>query len=84
MLRKLKYLFLVVFLSTVSFGFQNIQENDPEKDKLLISLIRYALSKGHYEPVAMNDAFSEKVYNDFFSNLDQSKRLFLQEDMNEF
>jgi len=84
MLRKLKYLFLVVLLSTVSFGFQKIQENDPEKDKLLISLIRYALSKGHYEPVALNDAFSEKVYNDFLANLDQSKRLFLQEDINEF
>lgn len=84
MLRKLKYLFLVVVLSTVSFGFQKIQEDDPEKDKLLISLIRYALSKGHYEPVAMNDAFSEKVYDDFLTNLDQSKRLFLQEDINEF
>lgn len=84
MLRKLKYLFLVVVLSTVSLGFQKIQENDPEKDKLLISLIRYALSKGHYEPVAMNDAFSEKVYDDFLTNLDQSKRLFLQEDINEF
>lgn len=84
MLRKLKYLFLIVVLSSVSFGFQKIQENDPEKDKLLISLIRYALSKGHYEPVAMNDAFSEKVYNDFLANLDQSKRLFLQEDINEF
>ncbi len=84
MLRKLKYLFLIVVLSSVSFGFQKIQENDPEKDKLLISLIRYALSKGHYEPVAMNDAFSEKVYNDYLANLDQSKRLFLQEDINEF
>ncbi|MDZ7612565.1 MAG: carboxy terminal-processing peptidase [Flavobacteriaceae bacterium] len=84
MLRNLKYLFLVLVFSAVSLGFQKIQENDPEKDKLLISLIRYALSKGHYEPVAMNDAFSEKVYDDFLANLDQSKRMFLQEDIDEF
>lgn len=84
MISKLKYIFLLIVLGGVFYGFQVKNDQDPEKDKVLMSLIRYALSKGHYEPIQMNDEFSEKVYDEFLDNLDQSKRFFLQSDVDEF
>ncbi|MFD1315054.1 carboxy terminal-processing peptidase [Namhaeicola litoreus] len=84
MLSKLKYIFLLVILGGLMLGFQVKNDEDPEKEKILLSLIRYALTKGHYEPIQMNDEFSEKVYDEFLNNLDPSKRLFLQQDIDEF
>ena len=84
MLSKLKYIFLLVILGGLMLGFQVRNDEDPEKEKILLSLIRYALTKGHYEPIQINDEFSEKVFDEFLNNLDPSKRLFLQSDIDEF
>lgn len=84
MLSKLKYIFLLVILGGLMLGFQVKNDEDPEKDKILLSLIRYALTKGHYEPIQINDEFSEKVFDEFLNNLDPSKRLFFQSDIDEF
>ena len=84
MLSKLKYIFLLVILGGLMLGFQVKNDEDPEKEKILLSLIRYALTKGHYEPIQINDEFSEKVFDEFLNNLDPSKRLFLQSDIDEF
>ena len=66
------------------FGFQIANKPDPEKDKILVGLVRYALKQGHYEPHYIDDTFSEKVFTDFIDALDPYKRFFLQEDLDEF
>ena len=66
------------------FGFQIANKPDPEKDKILIGLVRYALKQGHYEPHYIDDSFSEKVFTDFIDALDPYKRFFLQDDIDEF
>jgi carboxyl-terminal processing protease len=59
-------------------------QSDPEKDKILIALIRGALTQGHYEPQDLNDEFSELVFEDFITGLDPTKRFFTKEDIDEF
>ncbi len=84
MKRRYKIILPLIILVTVLFGFQKVNEPDPEKDKILIGLIRYALTKGHYEPHQINDDFSEHVFEEFIAALDPYKRFFLQSDIDEF
>ena len=75
--------FVALFLLLSSFTTNNV-EKDPEKDKVLISVINYMLTNGHYLPKDLNDDFSEQVYKSFIEGLDPSKRYFTQEDLQEF
>jgi len=84
MKNNLKILLLTVFLAAASCSFTTKKFEDPDKDKLLIDLITYVLQRGHYNPADLNDAFSEKVYNDFIKGLDPIKRYFLASDIEEF
>ena len=56
----------------------------PQKDKLLLELLTMVLERGHYSPVAIDDAFSKKVYAKYLDNIDPTKRFFLQSDIEEF
>ena len=64
-------------------SFQQYANSDP-KDKVLITILRYVLTQGHYQPQEINDTFSENVYNDFLKDLDPAKRYFIQSDIDEF
>ena len=59
-------------------------KDDPEKDKLIIYVLKNILTRGHYVQKDLNDNFSEHVYNEFINSLDPSKRYFTQEDLKEF
>ena len=84
MKRNYKIIIPIVILAGLLFSFQITNKPDPEKDKILIGLIRYALTKGHYEPHQINDEFSEQVFIDFIDALDPYKRFFIQNDIDEF
>jgi carboxyl-terminal processing protease len=75
--------FIALFVLLSSFT-TTPTKNDPEKDKVLISVINYMLSNGHYLPKNLDDDFSEQVYNGFIEGLDPSKRYFTQDDLQEF
>jgi len=68
-------------LSFVAFRAFEKEENDPEKDKILLELLTYVLERGHYNPKQIDDAYSEKVYADYLEAMDPFKRFFLQEDV---
>lgn len=74
----------IIIVAGMLFGFKMTNEPDPEKDKILIGLVRYALKQGHYEPTDIDDTFSENVFTDFIDALDPFKRFFLQSDIDEF
>jgi len=74
----------IVLLAGILVSFKIKQQPDPEKDKILVGLIRYALTQGHYEPQDLNDEFSEAVFEDFITGLDPTKRFFTQVDIDEF
>ena len=88
---KIKIKFSIVFLALAllvnSFAINASNKNnvaDPEKDKVLIYVLKNILTRGHFVVKDMNDDFSEQVFNSFIDGLDPSKRYFTQEDLKEF
>ncbi|MFT4791618.1 MAG: carboxyl-terminal processing protease [Arcticibacterium sp.] len=77
-------LFSVVLLAFVSCSFTKTANETSDKDKLLLELISYVLEKLHFEPTALDDTFSERVYDNFISGLDPMKRYFLATDIKSF
>jgi carboxyl-terminal processing protease len=82
MKRSFKFLIPILLLAVLTTSFKT--NNDNEKDKILVSILKYMLTKGHYEPQAINDEFSVTIFDDFIDNLDPAKRYFLQSDIEEF
>ncbi len=83
MIRKFKFLLPVFFVFSLFTSFNSVANSDP-KDKVLLTILRYVLTEGHYQPQEINDDFSKKVYANFLESLDPSKRYFLQSDIDEF
>ncbi len=84
MKRKYKIIIPIIIFAGLMVGFQVKTTPDPERDKVLISLIRYALKKGHYEPIQLNDEISKNIYTEFIDGLDPTKRFFYKSDIDEF
>ncbi|MDP2089131.1 MAG: carboxy terminal-processing peptidase [Flavobacteriaceae bacterium] len=84
MKRYYKILITLFLAVSVLVGFQLKNNNDPEKDRILIGLLRYVLTNGHYQPQDINDAFSIQVFNSFTESVDPAKRFFIQSDIDEF
>ncbi|MDO9273996.1 MAG: carboxy terminal-processing peptidase [Lutibacter sp.] len=83
MIRKFRFLLPLLLVLSLLTGFKSNANTDP-KDKVLLTILKYVLIQGHYEPQQIDDAFSVKVYEEFLERLDPSKRYFLQSDIDEF
>lgn len=84
---KITTFFLAILLIATNTNAQITTEkngDDPEKDKILIYVLKNILTRGHYVIKDMNDDFSEQVFNNFIDGLDPSKRYFTQKDINDF
>ncbi len=84
MKKNYKIIIPIVLLAGILLSFKIKQQPDPEKDKILVALIRSALTQGHYEPKDLNDEFSELVFEDFITGIDPTKRFFTKEDIDDF
>lgn len=82
-IRKFKFILPILFILSIVTSFKSLENDDP-KDKLLLTILRYVLTEGHYQPQEINNAFSENVYTSFIDKMDPSKRYFLQSDIDEF
>jgi carboxyl-terminal processing protease len=58
--------------------------DNPDKDRLLIELISYVLSRGHFDAKTLNDNLSEQFFHEYLDAIDGQKRFFLQSDFREF
>ena len=76
MKRNYKVLSLLLLLAFASCSFTTKKFSNPDKDKLLIQIITFVLEQGHFDPIAMDDAFSEELFNDYIEILDPVKRYF--------
>ena len=81
---KNKTFVLLFVVSGFLFGFSTQNKPDPQKDKVLIGVLRYILKNGHYEPKTLDDAFSKAVYKNFIDEMDPMRRYFTQRDLQEF
>jgi len=84
MKRNYNIFLLTLLLAFASCSFTSKTFEDPDKDKLLIQLITYVLSEGHFSPKAINDTFSEDVYKHYLNQIDPFKRYFYESDIKEF
>ncbi|CAM3509161.1 periplasmic tail-specific proteinase [Flavobacterium saliperosum S13] len=84
MKRNYKIVLLITALSAILWSFVPNKKEDPEKDRLLLELLTFVLEKGHYDPIAMDDAFSKNVYKEYINGIDPSRRFFVQSDIDEF
>ena len=76
--------FLASFSLQISANNFDNSHSDPEKDRVLIYVLKNILTRGHFIEKNLNDEFSEYVYKDFIEHLDASKRYFTQKDLKEF
>ena len=73
-----------MLFSTLNANNSKIENSDPEKDKILIYVLKNILTRGHFVVKDMNDDFSEQVFKNFIDGLDQNKRYFTQKDIKKF
>lgn len=84
MKRNYKILLLLLLLAFASCSFTTKTFADPDKDKLLIQVVTFVLQQGHFDPIAMDDAFSVELFKDYIENLDPVKRYFYESDIEDF
>ena len=78
------YLFVIFPLLFIGFAITNKKFSDPNKDRLLMEVVKYVVEKGHYKKISIDDNLSENLYNSFIKQLDNQKRFFLKSDIREF
>ena len=84
MKRNYKVLSLLLLLAFASCSFTSNKFSNPDKDKLLIQIITFVIEQGHFDPIAMDDAFSAELFSDFVEVMDPVKRYFYQSDYKDF
>ena len=84
MKRNYKVLLLMLLLAFASCSFTTKKFSNPDKDKLLIQIITFVLEQGHFDPIAMDDSFSEKFFKDYIASTDPVKRYFYESDYKDF
>ena len=84
MKKKLVIVFVGISLFLISWNLGDVKFDDPNKDKLLIEIVKYVLDKGHYQSKDVNDELSEKIFNSYLDLIDSQKKYFLNSDIKEF
>ncbi|MFD2530438.1 MULTISPECIES: carboxy terminal-processing peptidase [Polaribacter] len=80
---KISFLAFLMLFSSLQANTK-FSEPDPEKDKILVYVLKNILTRGHFVVKDMNDNFSEQVFNSFIDGLDPNKRYFTQKDIKKF
>ena len=79
----LRFSIIITILSLTIFGF-TLKKNklsDPDKEKVLLEIVKYVVERGHYNSIELDDNFSVKIFDDFISKLDPQKRFFTGNDI---
>ena len=78
-----RFSIIITILSLAIFGF-TLKKNklsDPDKEKVLLEIVKYVVERGHYNSIELDDNFSVKIFDDFISKLDPQKRFFTVNDI---
>ncbi len=82
-LKFLSVVLLAAFLFT-SFAPNNRSDEYPNRESLLMDVLLQNLFYYHYTAVDINNDFSARVYDTYLERIDNTKRIFIQEDMDQF
>src|SRR5687767_10712796 len=81
-MKRLPILILLLVAGVFLASSRNNVNNDPPgKYEKILKNVGEMLKEAHYSPKDINDAFSKKIYNRYFENLDPNKNIFLQTDL---
>jgi carboxyl-terminal processing protease len=64
-----------------SFSPFSSGDPDPRKESVLVRSVVEGLSRLHYQPVKIDDEFSENVFASYLKDLDSGKRFFTKDDV---
>tara|TARA_B100000963_G_scaffold13896_1_gene10725 strand:+ start:667 stop:2742 length:2076 start_codon:yes stop_codon:yes gene_type:complete len=70
---------IVIVGLLVNLGFKKF--DDPNKEKLLLEIVKYVVEKGHFQKIEINDALSEEFFYSYIEQIDSQKRFFLKSDI---
>ena len=79
---KKKFLIAALILlasAGVVYSFYRPAESD--KEALIVQLVSTGLLQAHFEPKALNDEFSEQMFNYYLDGIDPGKRFLLKSDV---
>jgi len=79
--KNIKYL-LPIFLGALVVLSFNLLRPEAEKEQLVFSLVRDALTNVHLQPRPVNDELSAEVYENYLEALDYNKLFLTQEELN--
>ncbi|MDC3109859.1 carboxy terminal-processing peptidase [Flavobacteriales bacterium] len=82
---KLRISIIITLITIAIFGFKlnNEKFSDPEKEKVLLEIVKYVVERGHYSSIQIDDDLSLKIFDDFINKLDPQKRFFTLSDIKE-
>lgn len=72
-------LFFLLPVSLLSLGFY--LKSQDEGEKILVKAILENLTRHHYNPLTIDDAFSRKAFDHYLKSLDPNRRFLMQEDV---
>ena len=76
---RISTIFLVLALMFMAFKPFIIKTDN--RDKVILTVIKQTLEAAHYERIVFDDKFSSKVFDEYLSKLDYSKRFLLKSDV---
>ncbi|MEZ5055757.1 MAG: carboxy terminal-processing peptidase [Saprospiraceae bacterium] len=74
-------LFFSLVAVAILFGAYYPSTNNQQKESVLINTILSSLQRFHFQPVTIDDQFSEKLYDLYLDRIDGGKRFYTQEDI---
>ncbi|HTL82075.1 MAG TPA: carboxy terminal-processing peptidase [Bacteroidia bacterium] len=94
MIRRFRFAFLAIPIilgiaaytlvgSRCANAYKPATDNSSTKEKAILDIMMTVLQSVHYSPIAVNDTFSEDVFNTYINRTDYSKKIFLQTDIDE-
>ena len=72
---------LYPFLTLIVIGICSFNIFQFSRNQILLDMLMSALNQAHYSPLTINDDFSEKAFNLYLKNLDFSKKMLTQADV---
>ncbi|MDR0363479.1 MAG: carboxy terminal-processing peptidase [Bacteroidales bacterium] len=79
-----KRLFLFPFFLTLLLSFYSCcgqSQQDIKRNVYLEKLIQEGIRQEHFQPIPVDDEFSEKAFDEYLKKLDYNKRFFVQSDV---
>ncbi len=73
--------FLFPALATLAIAVSSFTVFQFSRNQILLDMLMSALNQAHYSPLTINDEFSEKAFKLYLKNLDYSKKMLTQADV---